>query len=214
MDLGRPLTVVTPTVDADVLMILAGAETSFTGRQVQQVSGRHSEKGVRNTLHRLCSQGIVVRERVGSADLYTLNRAHLAAVHIQALADLRSELLQRISALLNAWEVSPAFAAMFGTAARGGMRPDSDIDLLVVRSDEVSAEDEGWGDQLANLSERVTAWTGNDTRVLELSVAEVGAGLADDEQVLTDIRAEGIVLYGSTSYLRPPPRRRGQAPRG
>jgi predicted nucleotidyltransferase len=212
--LDRPLTVVTPTVDADVLAILAGAETSFTGRQVQQVSGRHSEKGVRNTLHRLCSQGIVLRERVGSADLYTLNRAHLAAVHIHALAGLRAELLQRISALLNTWEVPPAFAAMFGSAARGGMRPDSDIDLLVVRSDEVDTEGEDWRDQLAHLSERVTAWTGNDTRVLELSAAEVGAGLADDEQVLTDIRAEGIVLYGSTNYLRPPPRRRGQARRG
>ena len=214
MDLGRPLTVVTPTVDADVLMILAGAETSFTGRQVQQVSGRHSEKGVRNTLHRLCSQGIVVRERVGSADLYSLNRGHLAAVHIRALAALRSELLQRISTLLNTWEVPPAFAAMFGSAARGGMRPDSDIDLLVVRSDEVNAESEDWRDQLAHLSERVTAWTGNDTRVLELSAAEVRRGLAGEERVLTDIHAEGIVLYGSSSYLRPPPRRRGRAGRG
>ena len=117
LDLGRPLTVVTPTVDAEVLTILAGAEMSFTGRQVHQVSGRHSEKGVRNTLHRLCSQGIVLRERVGSADLYTLNRAHLAAVHIQALAGLRSEFLQRILALLNTWEAPPAVAALFGSAA-------------------------------------------------------------------------------------------------
>ena len=85
---------------------------------------------------------------------------------------MRSELLQRISALLNAWEVPRIFTAIFGSAARGEMRPDSDIDLLVVRSDEADAEDERWGDQLAYLSERVTAWTGNDTRVLELSAAK------------------------------------------
>lgn len=87
MELSRPLSVITPTVDADVLGVLAGADASFTGRQVHQVAGRHSERGIRNALHRLCTQGIVHRERVGSADQYTLNRGHLAAPYIEALAD-------------------------------------------------------------------------------------------------------------------------------
>ena len=201
MDLGRPLSVITPTVDADVLAVLAGAQASFTGRQVHQVAGRHSERGIRNALHRLCAHGIVRRERVGSADQYTLNRAHLAAPYIEALAGLRAELLRRISGELDRWPVAPVFVALFGSAARGDMRPDSDIDVLVVRDDVVDADDPTWRDQLDALAGEVTAWTGNDTRVLEFSAGEVQAAFATGDAVLLAARDEGIVLHGSPSFL-------------
>ena len=202
MDLARPLTVVTPTVDADVLAVLAGGEAEFTGRQVHQVAGRHSEKGVRNCLHRLVLQGIVTARRAGNADLYSLNRHHLAAPHVVALAGLRRELLARISAELGGWKNAPVFAALFGSAATGHMRPDSDIDLFVVRPRGLDIEDPTWRQQLHSLSIEVTAWTGNDARVLELGEAEVRRGLDRSERVLADVRAEGIVLYGEAGYLR------------
>jgi predicted nucleotidyltransferase len=212
MDLARPLTLITPTVDADVLSVLAGAKASFTGRQVHQVAGRHSERGVRNALHRLCAQGIVMRERVGSSDRYTLNRAHLAAPDIEALVHLRSELFRRISASFEAWEIKAEFAARFGSAARGDMKSDSDIDMLVVRNEHIDADDDRWREQLATLAQNVTAWTGNDARFLELSAKEVSAGLAAGKRVLSDISKEGITLYGPPNYLRnlkPASRRRG-----
>lgn len=201
MDLNRPLSVITPTVDADVLAVLAGAHASFTGRQVHQVAGRHSERGIRNTLHRLCTHGIVHRERIGSADRYTFNRAHLAAPYIEALVGLRAELLQRISGELGRWAIPPVFAALFGSAARSDMRPDSDIDLLLVREDTVDADDPTWRDQLDSLARDVTSWTGNDTRVLEFSVGEVRAGLAAGDEVLLAARDEGTVLHGPLTYL-------------
>jgi hypothetical protein len=207
VDLSRPLTVVAPTVDADVLAVLANAEAEFTGRQVHQVAGRHSEKGVRNALHRLVGQGIVSSRRAGKADLYSLNRNHLAAPHVAALAALRHELLARISGELAGWVEAPVFAALFGSAATGRMRPDSDIDLLVVRPDLLDVEDPRWRRQLDGLSAEVTAWTGNDTRVLELGEAEVRRGLESDEPVLADVRAEGIVLFGPAAYLSLGPRR-------
>lgn len=198
MDLGRPLTSIAPTVDADVLAVLAGSTATFTGRQVHQVAGRHSERGVRNTLRRLCEQGIVIRERVGSADLYQLNRRHLAAPYIESLVRLRSELFERITGEVEDWAVAPEFVAVFGSAARGDMRPDSDIDLFVVRSDRVDADDETWQSQLSSLTEQVTGWTGNDARVLELAAGEV----PHSGTVILDIREEGIVLYGPRGYLR------------
>src|SRR3954454_14997180 len=124
MNLAHPLEIVTPTVDADVLAVLAGAEASFTGRQVHQVAGRHSERGVRNALHRLVEQGIVTSERVGAADRYVLNREHLAAPHIEALANLRGELIERIGTEVEAWRPAAEYVAMFGSAARGDMRAD------------------------------------------------------------------------------------------
>lgn len=208
MDLGRPLTVVAPTVDADVLAVLAGAEAEFTGRQVHQVAGRHSEKGVRNSLHRLVGQGVVTARRAGRADLYSLNRHHLAAPYIVALAGLRAELLARLSAELAAWEEAPVFVALFGSAATGNMRPDSDIDLLVVRPERVDVEDPQWRRQVDNLSTKVTGWTGNDARVLELSEDEAQPGLESSEPVLVDVGAKGIVLYGEAAYLNARPRKR------
>lgn len=215
MDLARPLALITPTLDADVLAVLASADAEFTGRQVHQLLGKHSERGVRNTLQRLVEQGVATRRRVGPADLYGLNRNHLAASHIEALAGLRAELLRRIRGLLEHWAPAAEYVALFGSAARGGMRPDSDIDLFVVRPAAVDADDHTWQQQLELLSQQVTGWTGNDTRVLEMDATEVAEGLADGEQVLRDIQNEGIALHGPRRYLHkrsgPRPRRRARA---
>jgi predicted nucleotidyltransferase len=201
MDLARPLTVITPTVDGDVLAVLARAEASFTGRQVHQVAGRHSERGIRNALHRLSAQGIVSRERVGSSDQYRLNRAHLAAPYVEALAKLREELLRRLAGEIEGWAVAPEFAALFGSAARGEMHPESDIDLLVLRPDTGDADAPQWRTQLEALASNVTAWTGNDPRILEFSVGEARKGLAAGDGVLLAARDEGIVVHGPLTYL-------------
>jgi predicted nucleotidyltransferase len=143
----------------------------------------------------------VSRERVGSADQYRLNRAHLAAPYVEALAGLRTELLHRLAGELEQWAIPPVFAALFGSAARGDMRADSDIDLLVVRDDAVDVDDPGWRDQLDSLASDVTAWTGNETRILEFGVSEARAGLTAGDGVLIAVRDEGSVLYGPLIYL-------------
>jgi predicted nucleotidyltransferase len=212
MDLNRPFAVVSPTVDADVLGALAGAEASFTGRQLHRVIGRHSERGVRNALQRLAGQGIVTRTRVGASDVYALNRSHVAAPYVEGLGQLRQELIRRIVAEIASWAPPAEFAALFGSAARGDMRPDSDIDLFVVRPDATDPDDDRWSTQLAALAQNVSAWTGNDARFLELSAREVRAGIRADEAVLSDIRTEGIHLHGTRDYMkihRHPRRRHG-----
>jgi hypothetical protein len=200
MNLARPLEVVTPTVDADVLRVLAGADASFTGRQVHQVAGRHSERGVRNALHRLVEQGVLTRERVGPADRYTLNREHLAASHIEALANLRSELIKRIGAELDAWRPAAEYVAMFGSAARGDMRADSDIDLFVVRPTAVESDDDRWRTQVDGLTRHVTAWTGNDARVLELATDEIRR--RTNAAIVREVAMDGITLHGPDRYVR------------
>lgn len=214
MDLSRPLATVTPTLEADVLMVLTGAKASFTGRQIHQIMGAHSEKGVRSALQRLCVQGIVTRTQAGASDLYTLNRTHLAVPYIEALAGLRAELISHITETLTGWKMAPVFGAIFGSAARGKMHPDSDIDLFIVRPDRVDADDELWVDQLTDLTELVTGWTGNDARILELSEDETRTGLATGERVLVDIKAQAIVLFGETTFLSGHHRQKGKARHG
>lgn len=202
MDLNRPLGVITPTIDAEVLSVLAGARATFTGLQVQQVMGSHTQKAVWSALQRLCKQGVVLKEQKGSAGIYSLNRDHLASPYILGLANIKNELLERMTKVITGWEIKPVFAAIFGSAARGEMHLDSDIDIFLVRPDKVYAGDDVWVSFQTALTDSVTKWTGNDARVFELSEREVSSGLAAEEQVLTDIRDQAIVLLGERSILK------------
>lgn len=202
MDLARPFAVVTPTIDGDVLQALAGADTGFTGRGVHRLIGRRSQEGVRRALDRLTAQGIVGAETVGASTVYRLNRAHLAAPHIEAIAQLRGELLTRLRARLDGWEIRPAYAALFGSAARGDMQAGSDIDLFVVRPAGVDPDDADWLDQVHTLVRDVAIWTGNDVRPVELAEDEALTAARDKRGVVADVAADGIHLAGPSGFLR------------
>jgi len=199
--LNRPFEVVTPTVDGDVLAVLARADAAFTPPQVRDLAGRHSVAGVRNALHRLTDQGIVHSEQVGRAFIYRLNRDHVAAPHVVALAEAGQTVIQRMRGLIASWATPPDYAALFGSAATGKMTTSSDLDVLIVRPTTVDLDDEAaWHDQLDDFALSCTRWTGNDTRVLELSAAEVRSGATTD-RVLRAIARDGIHMAGSTEYL-------------
>jgi predicted nucleotidyltransferase len=197
MQLNRPLATITPTLDGDVLAALAQHEASFTTGQLQRVLSRYSAEGIRKVLMRLTRQGIVHAERVGNAYSYRLNDEHLAARPVKELAHIRSTLLQRIEGRLDNWAMPPKYAAVFGSAARGTMIETSDLDLLLVRSDDVQIET--WDDQVADLAADVSRWTGNDARPLEYAVSELR--VARHEPVLRTILAEGLTVAGSRAWL-------------
>lgn len=201
MQLHEPLGVITPTLDAQVLRVLAAVEdASFTGRQVARLLPTASKSGVNKVLARLERQGIVLVEQVGAAHHYRLNDRHLAAGHIRALVRLKETLQQRVREEVVAWAVAPALVAIFGSAARNEMTEQSDIDLFVVRYDTV--HDEGrWEDQLDQLAESVTAWTGNDARVLQMSESEVRESVVRGDQITSDISRDGLVLHGDRGLL-------------
>lgn len=202
MDLGRPLRVVTPTLDGDVLVVLARAHHEFTPPEITALIADRSVEGVRNALLRLVEQGIVLRRPAGQAWLYQLNREHLAAPAIIALASLYDTFLDDLRQRVESWAVPCVYAALFGSAARGHMKPESDIDVFVVRSNSVDPDDDTWSWQLQDLAHDASRWTGNDIRVLEIGENEVRSGLAAGERVLVDIAEEGIRLAGPSSYLR------------
>ena len=152
------------------------------------------------------------REPAGSAQMYRLNRDHLAAPAVLALADLRATLLERLATVLAGWQPVPAYAALFGSAARGEERADSDLDICLVRPDGVPADDADWRRQVADLQAAVTGWTGNDTRVLELAAGDA-APAGEGESVVDDVLRDGIALAGDVAALRRlrAPRRRARS---
>ncbi len=60
-----------------------------------------------------------------------LNRCHLAAEPIIAIANLRGQFITQLQDEIRSWNPPPPYAALFGSAARSAMRVDSDIDLVL-----------------------------------------------------------------------------------
>ena len=212
MELSRPLAVVTASVDGDVLRVLALADADFTSGDIHRLLAGPSPRGILNTLARLTEQGIVTRRPAGRANLYRLNRQHLAAPYIIALAGLRDELLQRLAGEVRAWPEPPVLGAVFGSGARRDHSAASDLDILLVRAD--GADEDIWDDRAEALSAQVTAWTGNDCRLLTLTASQVQSRGAR-EPVLADVVREGLVFHGDMQWLAGATkgRRRGRAQR-
>lgn len=200
MHFRRPLHVITPTLDADVLTVLARADAELSGREIQRLAGRGSHQGIRNAADRLVGEGVVQRRSAGAAHLYRLNRDHIAAEWIAGLAAISDQVVERLRNTLSGWHEPPAVALLFGSIATGRATSSSDIDLLIVRPRHIDPDSAMWTRQLAELQAQTSAWTGNDTRILEYGEDELSR--AAQEPVLNDALRDGIELYGSRRTLR------------
>jgi predicted nucleotidyltransferase len=200
MDFRRPLSVVAPTLDGDVLAVLAGADEEFTGRRIHRVLGRGSEPGVRRAADRLVDQGILLRRQAGQAKLYKLNRDHIAASHVEGLASLRTQLIERLQAAVSTWNAPAHTVLLFGSVARGEAGPESDLDLLVVRDDRTEEDAPEWREQLASLEGESTAWTGNEARIVEYGEGDLADAAV--RRIIEEALLDGIELSGSRRRLR------------
>jgi predicted nucleotidyltransferase len=196
MNLSRPYAAVCPTLDIDVLSALANTTRPLTGREVARLVGRESHEGVREALNRLTEHGLVDRQEAGRALLFTLNRDHLAAPAVAILADMRSELIRRLRRLIESWDIAPIYASMFGSAARADGNTESDIDLFIVRPNDVDDNDMIWRQQLDDLADSVRHWTGNHAGIAEVAELEIPRLRADEPPVVRDLRDESVLLAG------------------
>jgi predicted nucleotidyltransferase len=192
--------IVTPTLDGDVLGALARADAEFSGRELAKHVGHGSAEGIRRAADRLVIQGVVSRRTAGTAHLYRLNREHLAAPWIEGLASLREQLIDRLRDLLTSWDELPRVVLLFGSVARAQATAASDLDVLVIRLQDCDPDADRWRQQLAELQRSATAWTGNDTRILELGEGELSS--ASLQPVLKEALSDGIELFGSRRQLR------------
>lgn len=196
MDLAQPYKAVCPSLDGEVLNVLAGTTRGLTGREVALLTGRNSHSGVLAVLNRLTEHGLVTRVELNRAFLFALNRDHLAAPAVESLIGLKVRLLELIRKTLDTWRIPPVHASLFGSAARGDGDTSSDIDLFVVRPRAVTAEDTRWREQLDALEQEIFRCTGNRAAVAEASEDEIERLVADDRQIVAELRADAIVLAG------------------
>ena len=196
MDLTTPLSSVIPTLDAHVLTVLSRSQASLSGRRISQLSAAGSRAGVKLALARLEKAGVVGAEPAGSAIMYRLNREHLLADAIVAMAGARAELIRRMEDRIVSWQVPSRHASVFGSVARFEAGPESDIDVLVVRAESMDPDDPTWTRQLADLERDVAVWTGNALAWFETTPHGLRLAVSRDEPVVQSWRDDGIHLAG------------------
>lgn len=201
VDVARPYAAVAPGVEGEALVVLAGTTAPLTGRQVARLVKRGTSPSVSAALDRLVEQGLVHRQEAGRAYLHTLNRDHIAAPIVEALAGLRGELFRRLRQTLESWQPAPLHASMFGSAARADGDARSDIDLLIIRPTTVEEDDAAWRAQVSSLSDSVRAWTGNHAGIAELGEAELDDLRRRPPRILGDLRADAIDLAGEPARM-------------
>ncbi len=201
MQLQYPLRVITQSLDGDVLTVLAGAQRAFTPSQLHALLLEYSEAGVRKSVKRLVRQGLVRANPVGNAVLYELNRDHLAAPAVIELVNATSRLVERAQVELSHWTSPVLCALLFGSAARGEMNPESDLDIFLFYDDEGSIEDPQWQLQLENFRSRIVAWTGNDARIILMSQEDFRNQLTSKDPLLQAVVRDGVLLYGARRAL-------------
>ena len=201
MDVARPYTAVSPALEGDVLVALSRTTRPLTGRRVAELVARGSPDGVRKALDRLVDQGIVRREPAGRALMHTLNREHLAAPAVEALAMMRRDLLNRLRAAVSRWSPPAVHASLFGSAARGDGDADSDVDIFLVRPNSIDEADRRWWEQRERLATDVFTWTGNHAAVVESSESQLNEMARSSAPILDALRRDGISLGGTPLEL-------------
>jgi len=198
MDLSRPYSALSPTLEGDVLAVLVKTTRGLTGRDVARLVRRGSQRGVLSALERLVDHGLVAREEAGPSFQFTLNRDHLAASAVEALAGMRAALWTRLRSAVDMWDPAATHVSVFGSAARAEGDTTSDIDILVVRPDGLDPEDPRWRTQIADLAEEVRLWTGNHAGIAEVGVGDLSRLTQQQPALAKNLRAEAVTLLGPT----------------
>lgn len=195
MDVSRPFAALSDSVDADVLVVLAGSTMPRSGRELARRAGR-SNTGVQHVLDRLVKHGLVEREEAGRTFLYTLNRNHLLAPVVEQMAGAKAELIQRLRDEIDHWRVAPFHVSLFGSAARGDGDTDSDVDLFVVRPVKVKSDDRAWRLQVDGLAHAVRGWTGNNAGIAEVGRGELSKLRRSQAPIVAELERDAVDLAG------------------
>jgi len=197
VDLANPFEDVIPGARGRVLATMVQLEVPVTIRALARHAGVAPQTAL-SVVNELSEAGIVSAERAGSAQMISLNRAHLAAEPLISLGRTRARLVSRLSDELARWN-GLAAAWLFGSAARGSGDRESDVDLLLVAKR--SIETAAWADSTARMVSEVRAWTGNHPQLVEHTTRSFARLVQVRNPLVDAIRHDGISLTPGTDAL-------------
>lgn len=204
MDPQNPFRTLAPSVDGDVIQVLARTHAPLTGAKIAVLAER-SPSQVRVVLQGLERHGIVHSERHGQAYSYALNRDHVLAEAVELIFTAGERFERRVADAIAAWPVEPTGVALFGSFARRDGDADSDVDVLLVRPSNVTDDDEEWNAQRRQLAASIQRWVGNPAQILELGEEELTTAIRRDEPLVENLRRDAVTVFGDmASRLRIP----------
>ncbi|GAA2579058.1 hypothetical protein GCM10010435_64860 [Winogradskya consettensis] len=207
MDLSSPMDAVVPSLEGQILRVLAATSRPMTASTIVRLVHRGSAPGVRVALRRLAGVGTIINDRIGKQYQYQANREHAAWPAIQAVVDfangfpaqLDAKISQTVRDGLAGWPEATGnnadvTCAVFGSLARGTADAESDIDLVLVVPDATPP------DMAEALSERLTArvgaFTGNQVNVLLLTAGQRDDLIKRGDALVDSWRRDARTVHG------------------
>jgi len=198
VDFRHPLTAVVPGVQGRVLAVLAGTDAELTGRTVASLASSSPAQTLR-VLNHLVHLGLVERREVPPAALFRLVEGNLVADAVLGIAHLRDRVVEHMREIADVIDPAPVSITVFGSFARGEADADSDIDVLVVRPENVDQYSEPWESSLAEWRDRVARAAGNPVEILEVGETEARRAVSGRRRgAWRDIRADGVHVVGES----------------
>jgi len=118
-------------------------EKEFTESELQRIAGIPQASVHRNVKY-LLANGLLDRERIGKANLHSLNKEHILYPLIKNTFENERNLLSELKKSLKGSIESLSgieLAVLFGSVVKGTERADSDIDLFIIsRADKSQVE--------------------------------------------------------------------------
>lgn len=161
----------------------------FTTRELAREVGA-SDVGVGKALDDLEAYDAVRRRRIGRAYTVRANPDSALFAVARELFDREEDLGARFQRSVQRWcaRVGVEYAALFGSAARAELGPQSDVDLLIVARDSRKVYDD-----LGDLEEETRRVFGRPLSPLVLTPEEFRR--ARSSSLGENLRQEGIPLY-------------------
>jgi hypothetical protein len=136
-----------------MLGVLAETSAELNLRTISQLAGVSQAQASR-VLPDLVELGVVERREVPPSSLFRLVPEHVASRAILQLAHPVDTVLDEVGRLAAALPIPPVSVVVFGSLARREAGADSDIDVVVVRPQEVDEDDEPWAAGVEKLAHR------------------------------------------------------------
>lgn len=195
MDIRTPYRVMASRATGSTLQVLNRTTAPMTGREIARLAGV-SQFAVQAALSDFVKHGLVSVVAAGRANLYQLNRDHVAMPVVSAAFGMRTLLITRIEELVERWKTPPVHLSIFGSMARGDGSVESDVDILVVRPATTRNDDESWRHHVAELEDAILRWSGNRAALVEVTSRDIREMVSRRRPLIEEIKRDSILILG------------------
>ena len=141
--------------------------------------------------------GMIERREVPPSSLFRLVPEHVATQLLLDLSYVRSRMLAEMGRAAGKIRPVPVSVIAYGSFARGDGDVGSDIDVIIVRAMGIDEDNEQWQRTTERWRTTVGRLSGNRVEVLDADAVGVETKLAGKSSLWSDVRRDGIVLFGS-----------------